>query len=385
MSGLYESLKGRVHDTLQREKSPLVRVKRSTALSLNGEMDELERIVVSKLSKIKAAVKEGEALVSDEARQANELTDSFKVRIAVLDAKLNETEEAIRKKELSWQQIEESLTARNQNLQNDIKKKDEVLATQCKEIDDLKLNLEDKLKQIGELHSGIKVAKQEAADAIRRAQEVADSCKAELAALESRLKEAEELARQKDLTIQGMAQKLTAKTQENEILVRDKEKIVAWREAEVADLKAQLQVLKKGIGEMSSFFRRAEVFSGIKGQDGAAATQNEPANGREENRVKGRPDAGEVKPMEAAAAAEMVPPDLFQRITGELAEVTGVISPLASVIVHQQVAALGESLERFPKARLTELLENLAQEISDKSQQILFRGRLARNAHVDLN
>lgn len=385
MSGVYESLKLRVQDTLQRGKTPLVRVKSSSALSLNGEMEELERIVAARLGKIKAAVKEGEAVVADEAEQTNQLVESLKVRIAVLEAKAKETEETIKRNDFSRQQVEESLTAKNQDLQNDAKKKAEALEARGKEINDLKSTIDWKVKQIGELESGIEKAKQEAANVAKRAEDLAESSQAKAAALESQLNETKDLARQKDSTIEGIEQKLVAKIKEFESVVRDKEKVLAWREAEITDLKTQLQVLKKGIGEMSSFFRQAEVLPGIKGQDVSTVVLDEGANGQEEQPLNAQSEVAEVTPVVADATPEIVSPDLFQRIARELAEVTGVMSALASVIVSQQVVALGESMEKFPKTRLPELLENLAKEMSDERQQSAFRGRLARNTQVSLN
>lgn len=385
MSGVYESLKLRFQDTLQRGKTPLVRVKSSSALSLNGEMEELERIVAARLGKIKAAVKEGEAVVADEAEQTNQLVESLKVRIAVLEAKAKETEETIKRNDFSRQQVEESLTAKNQDLQNDAKKKAEALEARGKEINDLKSTIDGKVKQIDELESGIEKAKQEAANVAKRAEDLAESSQAKAAALESQLNETKDLARQKDSTIEGIEQKLVAKIKEFESVVRDKEKVLAWREAEITDLKTQLQVLKKGIGEMSSFFRQAEVLPGIKGQDVSTVVLDEGANGQEEQPLDTQSEVAEVTPVVADATPEIVSPDLFQRISRELAEVTGVMSALASVIVSQQVAALGESMEKFPKTRLPELLENLAKEISDERQQSAFRGRLARNTQVSLN
>jgi DNA repair exonuclease SbcCD ATPase subunit len=385
MSGVYESLKLRFQDTLQRGKTPLVRVKSSSALSLNGEMEELERIVAARLGKIKAAVKEGEAVVADEAEQTNQLVESLKVRIAVLAAKAKETEETIKRNDFSRQQVEESLTAKNQDLQNDAKKKAEALEARGKEINDLKSTIDGKVKQIDELESGIEKAKQEAANVAKRAEDLAESSQAKATALESQLNETKDLARQKDSTIEGIEQKLVAKIKEFESVVRDKEKVLAWREAEITDLKTQLQVLKKGIGEMSSFFRQAEVLPGITGQDVSTVVLDGDANGQEEQPLNAPSEVAEVTPVVADASPEIVSPDLFQRITRELAEVTGVMSALASVIVSQQVAALGESMEKFPKTRLPELLENLAKEISDERQQSAFRGRLARNTQVSLN
>ena len=90
MSRVYDSLKVVAH-TLQRGKAnivPLVRVK--GALSLNDEMEELERILADRLGRLKAAVKEGEAGVADETQHANQLIASLRVNNAALEAKLTE-------------------------------------------------------------------------------------------------------------------------------------------------------------------------------------------------------------------------------------------------------------------------------------------------------
>jgi hypothetical protein len=166
--------------------------------------------------------------------------------------------------------------------------------------------------------------------------------------------------------------------------LKDKEKVSAWREAEIVDLKAQLQVLKKGVGEMSSFFRRAEALPGIRGQDVGGTVLSVAANGKEEKPTRVQPAVAKVPP-EMVDGAEVVAPQLLQRISTELAEVTGVIAPLALVIVRQQVEGLGESMEKFPKSRLSELLGKLANDIADEKQQIDFRARLERSAQLSLN
>ncbi len=384
MSGLYESLKVRMHDSLQRGKTPSLRLKTSSALTLNGEMEELERVVAARLGKIKAAVKEGEAEVAEEAAQATQLVESLKVRIGVLEAKLKESEEAVRRKDLARQQIEDSLRANNHELQNELTKKDETVAARDKELNALKRQIDENAKQIGELKSGIEKVTEETGNQLRQAAALAESSRAKFSALEAQLNQLQDLARQKDAIIEGMEQKLTAKTKEFEIVLKDKEKVSAWREAEIVDLKAQLQVLKKGIGEMSSFFQRAEALPGIRGQDVGSTVLSVAANGKEEKPTRVQPAVAKVPP-EMVDGAEVVAPQLLQRISTELAEVTGVIAPLALVIVRQQVEALGESMEKFPKSRLSELLEKLANDIADEKQQIDFRARLERSAQLSLN
>jgi DNA repair exonuclease SbcCD ATPase subunit len=375
MSGVYESLKVRVQDTLQRGKTPSIRLKSSSALNLQGEMEELERMIAARLGKIKAAVQQGEAEVADEAEQTHQVVESLKIRIAVLEAKLKEGEEALRKKDFARQQLEETLRADNQELQKELRGKDEVLASRDKQMNELKLSLDAKVARVSDLQSETDRAKEQAAGQAARATELAESFRAQLSVLESQLSETQDLSRQKDTIIEALEQKLSAKTQEFDGALKDKEKLLAWQRAEIADFKTQLQVLKKGIGEMSSFFRQAEVLHGIRPQDADGPLLNEPANGKHEKSIKAEADSAKVRVAPPLRAAEVVTPDIFQRIAGELAEVTGVISPLAALIVRQQVEALGESMEKFPRMRLAELLEKLARDIADEKQQSDFRQR----------
>jgi hypothetical protein len=69
-------------------------------------------------------------------------------------------------------------------------------------------------------------------------------------------------------------------------------------------------------------------------------------------------------------AQETVSPKFFDRMTAAL---THVLGPMASVIVRGHVTALGESMERFPQARVTELVDIVSQEIADKNLKIGFR------------
>ena len=377
MNGVYKSLKVRMQDTLQRGKTnstPLPRVKSGNALSLSDEMEELERIVADRIGRLKAAFKEGEATVVDEAQQARQLVESLKASNAVLEAKLTETKEAVQGKDFSRQQIEESLTAKVQDLQNEVKKKEESLASLDEQIKDLKSSIDVQLKQKGDLESAIEKAQQEAASHAKRAEQLAEISRIKISALESQLREKEELGRQNESTINGLEQKLTAQIQDFESLVRE----LAGRDSEIKDLKSWLKLLTKGIGQMSSFFRQAEALVGVDGQDVSAAVLKEPVDGKQENPVTVQPNVPEVMPIVPDAAREIVSPNIFGRITGEFAEVTGVMSPLSLLIVRQHVAALGESVEKFPKTRLAELLERLVTEISDKKRQVEFRARVAQ-------
>jgi chromosome segregation ATPase len=389
MIRVYNYLKLKMQDTLQWSKTismPFARVKSTNALSLNQEMEGLERLVADRIGKLKAAVKAGEAMiVEEEARLAEQVVGNLKANIAALEAKLKEMEETIRRKDFSRQKMEETLTAEIKNFQNDLKKKDETLATRGNEINDYKSKIDDNRKQIAELELTNRKTTEEAASHAKRAEDVAETSRAKITALESQLNETEKLTRQKESTIKALEQQLAAKVQEFESMVKDKQDLLIHRDSEISDLKSQLKWLPKGIGEISSFLRQAEALSGIEGQDVSTAAQNEPVDEGEEKPVAVQSKIARVTPIVPDAEVEMVSPEIFQRIISELVQVTNVMAPVASLIVRQQAKALGESVEKFPRTRLPELLEALAKEISDENRQIDFRQRLAQSAQITLN
>ena len=388
MIRVYNYLKLKMQDNLQWGKTnslSLAQVKSTNALSLNNEMEGLERFV-DRIGKLKAAVRAGEAMVIEEARQAEQLAGNLKADIAALEAKLKEMEETIRRKDSSRQKMEETLNDEIKNLQNDVKKKDETLATRGNEINDYKSKIDDNVKQIGELELANRKTTEEAASHAKRAEDVAETSQAKITVFESHLKVTEKLARQKESTIKELEQKLAAKVQEFESMAKDKRELVTRRDAEISDLKSQLKRLPKGIGQISSFFRQAEALSGIEGQDVSTAAQNEPVDEVEEKPVAVQSNIARVTLIVPDAEVEMVSPEIFQRIISELVQVTNVMAPVASLIVRQQAKALGESVEKFPRTRLPELLEGLAKEISDDgNRQIDFRQRLAQSAQIILN
>jgi DNA repair exonuclease SbcCD ATPase subunit len=349
-------------------------------------MQKIERLVADRVSKLKAAMKAAEAMVVEEARQVEQLSGSLKAEFAVVQAKLKETDEIVGRKDFSHKKMEETLTAKIKNLQNDIKKKDETLATRENEIDDFKFRLDDNVKQAGELELTNKKTKEEAASHAKRAEDLAESSKGRITALETRLKEQEEFAQRNQSTIKELEQQLAAKVQAFDSLVNDKQELLTRRESEINDLKAQLKRLTKGIGEMSSVFRQAEALTGLAGHDVATAAQNEPMDevGEEKPAIV-KANIAKVTASAPETAGEMVPPEIFQRISRELAQTTNVMDSLSSLIVRRQAKALGEPIDKFPRKRLPELLEALAKEISDEKRQLDFRQRLAQSAQITLN
>ena len=235
---------------------------------------------------------------------------------------------------------------------------------------------------------GLRAAAQQREEAILNETQVIESLKETIAMLESKLKEAEESFREKESISQTLEATLTAKIhglqdelqknketlqiRDNEIaaLEANKEIVLAARDAEINDLKFQLQLLTRWVKEMPAFCKQAETLTAVDDQNGSTAVISERKNGVEE-----KPAGGELKGLTNAfkatpPAQPPVPPTFFDLMTQELTLIKG---PMASVIVRDHVAALGESMEAFPRSRLPALLEVLSEEIVNRNVKIAFR------------
>ena len=312
---MYDSLKEVVQETLQRNKTnpampaPVAANKAST---LTDAVEELEKFIAYRIDRLKAAINDSAATVASDARHAEQAIADLKTNIATLEAKLRQSEDAIRSKDVATQKMEESLNAK-------------------------------------------------------------------VVALEAKLREAEESARGKDSIIQGLEQNVNTRIQDLEDQLRTKEKLLVARSREVIDLKAQLEHLRNGIKEMSAFFKQSQVLAALEGQDSSAVSAKGEAPTADEkpvgSQVKGQPAAATpIDPTEENAS-----PEFFKQLTLEL---TQTIGPMAPMIVRDHVKALGETMEKFPKARVGELLETVSAEILDEKVKTGFRERLAQiNGH----
>jgi chromosome segregation ATPase len=356
MANVYESLKG----TLQRSKTnstAVARVKSSDASSLDNEMEQLEKIVVERLGKLRAAVKDGEAVVVSENQHTEQVIESLRTEIAAQQAQLN----AARDKELASQKMEQTLIAKIQDLQNDVKKKEEALESRGKEATDLKAKIDVLGKQITQSESAIQQAKAETASEAKRAQQLVEGSNGKIATLEAQVKDREAIIRTKESTLKSLEQRLTAKVQALESLVKNKDTLLTDQDRQIRDLSSQLATLTNGIRGMSSFFKQAEVLT-----EELKREKEKPANSQ--------PKSAEVASNPPDAAREAVPAAFFDSVTKELAEING---PLAPMIVRDHVKALGESIEKFPKKRVSELVKILSEEITDEKVKNSFRKRIA--------
>lgn len=387
MSDLYNSLKLKMQRTLpwrKNETVPAVRLKNGTAAGLTDEIEKLERVIAHRLGRLKESVRAGESIVFEESHRVQQLAEHLGAEITTLRDKLKEAEEVIDRKNLSQQQTEENLSAMIKNLQSDVTSREEILANRENEIINYKSSMEQNVKKMSELEAAHGKAQQELADQIRRAEELRKNSQSKIAALEAQLIQTEDLARQKTSAIKQLQQELAAKPQEFEAILKSKDESLAQRDSEIADLKAQLKRLTKGISDVSLLFKEAEAMTGVETHKTVAIRNELPPE--IDPAISSRPRNDEkITAILPNELSETVSAETLQRIIRELGQATNVIGPLASLMVHQQAKALGESVEKFPRARLPELLEALAKEISDENLQMYFLQHFTQNERMTLN
>jgi peptidoglycan hydrolase CwlO-like protein len=339
-------------------------------------MEEIEKVIADKIARLKAEVKEGEAVVAEETAHAEQVITSLRANITALEDQLRETKENFRQSELASQRMEESVTHKMQDLQSEIKKKEKSLESRGQEVKDLKSKVDTLERQATQLQHAIQQANEKADSEGKRVEQLTETFKAKIAALEVQLKKTEETVRRKDSTIKTLEETLTEKIQDLDSQVKSKEKLLADREKQLNDLNSQVQVLTNGIKDMSSFFRQAEALTALETQDIGTVLQAAESKNEQDKTATSRSDSPKVMSNKIETAQETVSPEFFDRVTNEL---TQVIGPSASRIIRDHVEAIGESIEKFPRMRVTELLEIVSEEIPDENRKNNFRERLGQS------
>jgi len=229
------------------------------------------------------------------------------------------------------------------------------------------------MKQLTESENAIKQAKAEAATEANRTEQLTDSFNTKIAALEAQISDVKEIVRGKESTITALEQKLATKTRAFEDQLINKEELLAGQDREISDLKSKLQVLTGKIQGMSSFLKQAEALAIAEGQNSGTLGASEAGNG-----LKEKPADSQFKvriPLvtsneQTTVAQQTVSPNFFDLMSQEL---TAIIGPKAPTFVREHVAALAESMEKFPKSRLAQLLDTLSQDIVNEPLRIGFR------------
>jgi predicted transcriptional regulator len=78
----------------------------------------------------------------------------------------------------------------------------------------------------------------------------------------------------------------------------------------------------------------------------------------------------DVAPGSAPPPSATVDGTFFDGLTKELARMVG---PLASIIVEDEIAALGENRDDFPRDKLADLVERVSEAIKDNTKRVAFQ------------
>jgi chromosome segregation ATPase len=360
MGNVYESLKVK----LQRNKSDfsgLDDVKQTNSSSLDEIIDGL----VQRAKELKPAIKQREEEIKKETQQ---FTQFLNENIAILEGKLKDAEESVRRKESVRQEMEERLTSEIHALQNELNAEKETLQGRDKDIADLNSNAEVLVKQVTEFEKAIDQAKAEAAAEANRAEQLIESATAKVAGLEAQLTDAMGIVRGKEASITALEQKLAAQIQDSKSQLKTKDNLLADRDAEINHLSSKVKVLTGKIQKLSSFLKQAEALATLEAQNISTVGANEPL----EKTPTASPFNVEFPASneQTSAAQQTVWPELFDLMRQELTKIMGA---QAEVILRDRVAALGETMDSFPKSRLYNLLELLSKEIKSEPLRIGFR------------
>ena len=392
-----------------------------------------------------------QAAGASEAQHAQEVTQTLRVNIAALEARLRDMEDTLDKKDVASQKVEENLRTEIVDLQSTLKKKEEDLETRVSEVNDLKSKTDILVEQVTHSELALQHANREAAIAAQHAEQIIDGLKANITVLEARVRQTEDAIHRQDLASQKIEEGFRIEIGDLQSALRKKEEDLETRESEVNDLRSKINVLQEQVthlelaleqaqGHAAGEAQRAEEVIGdlrtkiarlqaqldqteqivgakdstIKGLDHDGKSQAidlhanwiPPANGKydseagasagiqaqangvlagerstsntaEEQRTTPRFPARGVTSIGMEAAPETLSQEAFDCLISEFGEISNLMGSIASLIVRDHVRALGESMEEFPRARLTKLLESLSREISDDKLKADFCERFA--------
>jgi predicted nucleic acid-binding Zn-ribbon protein len=316
--------------------------------SLNDAIQELEKIFVDGIGRLKAAVIDDQAAVASEAQHAEQVIESLKVNITVLDAKLKETEDTLQRKDIAGQKMEASLSNEIRDLQSVVKKKEEALESRDSEVNDLKSKVNVLTEQVTRLELAIQQAKAEAASEVQHAEQVIAGLKVNITVLEANLKETKDTVHKKDIANQKLEESLSGEIRDLQSVVKKKEEALESRDSEVNDLKSNKDVLaeqatrlewaiQQAKGETAGEAQHAEqVIAGLKAKIAtleAQLTQTEQNVGGTDGTSKGldqdrdrqvidlnaelKPQTNGTKEMSAESSADIQAQDIGTLIAPE--------------------------------------------------------------------
>jgi chromosome segregation ATPase len=353
-----ENLSGEI-----RELQSAVKKKEEALETRESEMNVLKLkvdVMTVQVSHLGSAIEHAKADAATEAQRAEQVSDGLKTNITALEARLRETEDTIRQKDVASQKLEENLNVEIRDLQNVVKKKEEALEGREAEVTDLNSKLDLMVDQATHLQLANEHAKEAASSKTQQAEQVIEGLKMKIATLQAQLSQTEQI-------VGGLVESSRFLSAESTIKELEQD-----RNSRRVDQNTESKPHTNGVKHI-----RAETSIDTQAQANGTVVEREQLKTEEEKSTAFEVQAAGVMPIITEAARKTVSPYAFDRMIAEFSELSNVMRSIASLIVRDHVRAFGESMEEFPQERLTELVESLSKTISDDELKDDFRRRFA--------
>ncbi len=276
MSKVYQSVRGVVQGTLHWTKPPIM-VSAATKVnngSLNDAIEQLEKIFVDGVGRLKAAVSDDQAVVAIATQHAEQVIEGLQANITALEVRLRETEDTLHKKDVAGEKMEESLRTEISDLQSALKKKEETLGNRISEVNDLKSKTDVLVEQVTQSELALQQAKREAAIAAQHAGQLIEGLKANMTVLEARVRQTEDAIHKQDVASQQMEESLSTEISDLQSAFKKKAEDLETRESEVNDLKSKIKVLQEQVTHLELVTEQAQGHAASETQHAEQATED---------------------------------------------------------------------------------------------------------------
>jgi soluble cytochrome b562 len=379
-----------------RELQSAVTSREEALASRESEVQDLKSntgLLVQRVSTLESLIDQTKGEAAAEGQHAEEVIAELKAHIAELEARRKDTEDLVQQKEINSQQMEQTLNTTIRDLQMLVKSKEEGLASRESEIQDFKSKTDVLLEQITGLESAVEHTKKQAASDAQNSRQVIAGLNAQIITLQGQLRHTNQSVDQTETVSKGFEDRNTSaldlharETQENGAKYSTAQAFVDVQPHGTSEVvegqpktaeenstagrfqRMGVQPVVTGAGRSvphESVHHMVAQFSALQKKAIETNIRDDEPKTAGEQETSSQSPGEEVKPAVAEAARETVSQEIFDRITAEFSDRANVISTIASLIVRDHVRALGESIEKFPKTRLTRLLESLSTEIPD--------------------
>jgi hypothetical protein len=99
-----------------------------------ADLKSSAEVLVKQVTEFELAIKQATADAATEAKRSEQLTETFNIKVAALEAQIRDTMEIVRGKEATITALEQKLAAQLQDFESQLKTKDNLLAGRDAEI-----------------------------------------------------------------------------------------------------------------------------------------------------------------------------------------------------------------------------------------------------------